>query len=99
MRLPILPTLLACVMAACASGTPPLAMTPQRLPPPHLLSTTEFPATLPTPASATGPDLLASYTTAARLYHTLRARFISLGEWASSTPPQPTPPQPAPPHP
>lgn len=78
---------LALILTACARGGPPPVVTPPRLPPPNLVSTTEFPATLPEPESASGPALLASYSAAARLYHRLRARFESLGEWAMNPSP------------
>lgn len=70
------------ILSACASGGPPPVVMPPRLPPPHLVALAEFPPTLPEPQSAAGPDLLGSYTAAARLYHTLRARFQTLSEWA-----------------
>lgn len=82
MRFLIVMLPLVLILTACASGGPPPVPMPPRLPPPHLVALSEFPPTLPEPETAQGPDLLSSYTAAAKLYHTLRARFQSLGEWA-----------------
>lgn len=73
---------IAWMLAGCASGVPPRVEMPPRLPPPHLVTLTPFPPTLPEPVSAKPSDLLTSYVDAARLYHQMRARFQSLAEWA-----------------
>ncbi len=70
------------MLTGCASGPPRLVEMPPRLPAPHLTTLAPFPLTLPEPETAGGPDLLSSYTQAAKLYHLLRARFQSLAEWA-----------------
>ena len=84
---------IALILAGCASGSPRLVEMPPRLPAPHLVTLAMFPETLPEPESAQGPDLLSSYTQAAKLYHLLRARFQSLSEWALMSHPDPPPPQ------
>ena len=82
MRLLTVILLIALMLAGCASGVPRLVEMPPRLPSPHLVALDDYPATLPEPETAAGPDLLASYTQAARLYHLLRARYQGLMEWA-----------------
>ena len=81
------------MLTGCASGPPRLVEMPPRLPSPHLVTLAMFPPTLPEPETAQGPDLLSSYTQAAKLYHLLRARFQSLSEWALMSHPDPPPPQ------
>lgn len=70
------------MLAGCAAGVPPRGEMPPRLVPPHLVTLSGFPETLPEPETAQGPELLSSYTAAARLYHQLRGRFQTLAEWA-----------------
>jgi hypothetical protein len=84
MRSTILMLLTAWLLTACACGVPPLPEMPARVPPPHLVATSQYPPTLPTPATATGPALLESYVQAARLYHLLRAQYLSLIEWTAT---------------
>lgn len=80
---------IAWMLVGCASGVPRRVEMPPRLPPPHLVTLSGFPPRLPEPETAQGPELLASYTSAALLYHQLRARFQTLAEWARSAPAPP----------
>lgn len=82
MRSIIVMLLCAWMLAGCACGVPQPPAPPPRQAPAQLLDSLPWPATLPAPETASGPDLLASYSQAARLYHSLRARYLSLVEWA-----------------
>lgn len=86
MRLPILLTLVCCLLIGCAHGARPTPEEPlQTAPPPNL---TMPPQPLPQPDSGRMRDLEANHREVARAYHRLASQMCQLLAYLQIKPPE-----------